>query len=52
MPLSELENRAKELDVYDVRPFLASRLFQMNSYSFDAQKKTISKTFGTAAGEL
>lgn len=28
MPLSELEERAAELRIYDIRPFLASQLFR------------------------
>lgn len=46
VPVSELEARAKEKNVYDVRSFLGSRLFRANEYVFDEQSRTISKHFG------
>lgn len=49
VPLSELETRAREVDVFDVRPFLASRLFQTNGFRFDAGSKTIHRRFNAAA---
>lgn len=50
VPVSELETRAKEVNVFDVRPFLASPLFVKNGYVFDEQVRTISKRFGAAGG--
>jgi DNA replication licensing factor MCM2 len=30
--IKQLENRAKELEIYDVKPFLAGKLFRNNGY--------------------
>ncbi|KAK0532461.1 MCM DNA helicase complex subunit [Tilletia horrida] len=46
VPLTELELRARELEIFDVRPFLRSRLFAANGYAFDERERTIGKTFG------
>ena len=32
IPVNQLETRAKELEIYDVAPFLKSRLFSANGY--------------------
>ncbi len=48
VPLAELENRAKDLEIYDVRPFLHSRLFAANNYTFNQKDRTIAKAFGQA----
>ncbi|KAI3624288.1 MCM2 [Malassezia furfur] len=48
VPLSELETRAKELDLYDVRPFLLSRVFKANGYVYSEADGTITKRFGPA----
>ncbi|KAE8203388.1 hypothetical protein A4X06_0g2214 [Tilletia controversa] len=50
VPLTELELRAKELEIFDVRPFLRSRLFVANGYAFDERERTIGKSFGGRAG--
>lgn len=50
VPVLELENRAKELDVYDVRPFLSSRLFAANGYVWNETDRTVAKHFGNAGG--
>ncbi|CAO1635777.1 unnamed protein product [Parajaminaea phylloscopi] len=48
VPVTELEKRAKEMaDIYDVRPFLGSKLFLANGYQWDEASRTISKTFST-----
>lgn len=44
--LAELEARAKELDIYDVRPFLLSRVFKANGYVWNEGQGAISKQFG------
>lgn len=49
VPLSELEQRAKEVDIFDVRPFLLSRVFRANGYQWDEANGEILKRFGTAA---
>lgn len=48
VPLSELETRAKELDIFDVRPFLLSRVFKANGYVYSEGDGTITKRFGPA----
>lgn len=47
VPLTELEARAKGVDVYDVRPFLLSRVFRTNGYVWNERQGTITKQFGT-----
>ncbi|PWN25505.1 MCM-domain-containing protein [Jaminaea rosea] len=50
VPASELEKRAKDMaDIYDVRPFLGSRLFTANGYSWDEATRSIQKTFSGSA---
>ena len=49
VPLAELETRARELDIFDVRPFLASRIFHNNDFSFDERNRSISKSFTRAS---
>ncbi|SPC66659.1 probable DNA replication licensing factor (nimQ) [Ustilago sp. UG-2017b] len=46
VPVSELETRAKEVDVFDIRPYLASKLFHTNGYTFNPTDRSITKTFG------
>ncbi|EPQ31754.1 uncharacterized protein PFL1_01086 [Pseudozyma flocculosa PF-1] len=50
VPVSELETRAKEVEVYDVRPFLASKLFSANGYTYNAAERSITKRFGRGGG--
>lgn len=53
VPVAELEKRAKEMaDIYDVRPFLGSKLFVANGYNWDEATRTINKSFsaGGAGG--
>lgn len=45
VPVAELEKRAKDVDVYDVRPFLNSRLFAANGYTWDEDRRVIEKRF-------
>ena len=45
IPLKELENRASEVEVYDVQPFLSSKLFATNGYKFENNQ--IQKSFQT-----
>lgn len=49
VPLSELESRARELDIYDVQPFLLSRVFKANGYVWNELEATITKRFTMAA---
>ncbi|PWN49465.1 putative DNA replication licensing factor [Violaceomyces palustris] len=46
VPVSELESRAKEVDVFDVRPFLSSKLFIANGYTYNEKDRSITKVFG------
>jgi len=46
VPISELEKRAAEVEVFDVRPFLNSRLFSANGYRWIERERCITKTFG------
>lgn len=47
--VSELEERAKEVEIYDVGPFLKSQLFKTNGYHFNHQDRepVIIKHFGS-----
>lgn len=45
VPVVEFEHRAKEMDIYDVRPFLRSRLFQNNGYEWEESGAEIVKVF-------
>lgn len=47
VPLTELEERAKSVELYDVRPFLLSRVFRANGYQWNETRGTITKQFGT-----
>ncbi|CAH7690885.1 minichromosome maintenance protein 2 [Phakopsora pachyrhizi] len=49
--VSELEERAKEVEIYDIGPFLKSQLFKTNGYSFkqQANEPVIIKSFATTA---
>ncbi|CEH14950.1 dna replication licensing factor cdc19 (cell division control protein 19) [Ceraceosorus bombacis] len=49
VPLNALESKAKELNIFDVRPFLNSRLFQANGYAFDEQQRAVTKRFGAVS---
>lgn len=42
--MNDLELRAKELNIYDLRPFYSSRLFTGNGFQLDSAQKTILKT--------
>ncbi|KAG0140469.1 hypothetical protein CROQUDRAFT_356950 [Cronartium quercuum f. sp. fusiforme G11] len=48
--VSELEERAKEVEIYDIGPFLTSQLFKTNGYSYKQQgnEPVIVKNFGVA----
>ncbi|KEI42805.1 uncharacterized protein L969DRAFT_57704 [Mixia osmundae IAM 14324] len=46
--LSELADRAKDLEIFDVQPFLQTKLFRNNGYRF--ANDAITKTFGEADG--
>lgn len=50
VPINELEKRAAEVDVFDVRPFLNSRLFAANGYKWIERERCIAKTFGSSTG--
>ena len=43
--MEELENRAKSLNIYDLRPFYESLLFRNNSFEADDRRKVIIKSF-------
>ncbi|WFD29921.1 DNA helicase [Malassezia sp. CBS 17886] len=45
VPISELEERARELDIFDVVPFLLSRVFKANGYLWNEADATITKRF-------
>ena len=49
VPLAELEARAKSVEIYDVRPFMLSRVFRTNGYQWNEALGTITKQFGTTA---
>lgn len=42
--VNDLELRARELNIYDLRPFYTSRLFTGNGFQLDTAQKTIVKT--------
>lgn len=47
--VGDLEERAKEHEIYDITPFLRSKLFKTNGYKViqgDGGKDAIQKTFG------
>ncbi|PKI82794.1 Mcm2p [Malassezia vespertilionis] len=48
VPLPEFEKRARELDIFDVRPFLLSRVFKSNGYIWAEAEETITKRFGVS----
>lgn len=41
--VGDLELRARELNIYDLRPFYGSRLFQASGFTLDAAGRVISK---------
>ncbi|EIW68302.1 hypothetical protein TREMEDRAFT_39804 [Tremella mesenterica DSM 1558] len=43
--VSQLEQRAKDLEIYDVGPFLRSKLFGTNGYKLNAEAGSIEKVF-------
>jgi DNA replication licensing factor MCM2 len=45
----ELEARARELDIHDIRPFLYSSLFTENGYTFDETNRKIFKPSGLSS---
>lgn len=44
MQLKQLEQRAKDLEIYDVSPFLRSKLFSANGYK--VKEGVVEKVFG------
>lgn len=50
--VAQLEARAKELDLYDVQPFLRSQVFKKNGYNLiPGDPPTIEKDFVFSVGE-
>ncbi|KAL1413566.1 MCM DNA helicase complex subunit [Vanrija albida] len=51
--VGQLEDRAKEMELYDVQPFMRSALFKANGYAFVAGEGhgTIIKTFAVPAAQ-
>lgn len=47
--LKQLEQRAKDLEIYDVAPFLRSKLFAANGYT--VREGVVEKVFGAAREE-
>ncbi|TIC30661.1 MCM-domain-containing protein [Wallemia mellicola] len=45
IPINELENRANDVEVYDIQPFLSSKLFLTNGYKYE--DNAIKKIFKT-----
>ena len=45
IPTSALESRAKELNIYDLRPFYKSSLFRSHGLQVDEQRRVIIKKF-------
>ena len=45
IPLHELEEKVQQVCVSNVLPFLDSDLFKENKFSYDAEKKEISRLF-------
>ncbi|KAJ9119557.1 MCM DNA helicase complex subunit [Naganishia vaughanmartiniae] len=45
VPYSQLETRAKDMDIFDVNSFLRSRLFSTNGYVYKQDLKQIEKVF-------
>lgn len=43
--ITELEERAKELEVYDIHPFFSSAVFKTNGYTLDSSRTNIIKSF-------
>lgn len=43
--MSEFENKAKEVGIYDVRPFYGSNLFKSHGMRVNFDKKLIIKTY-------
>lgn len=41
--VADLELKAREMGIYDLRPFWASRLFQSNGFSLDPSGRSINK---------
>lgn len=41
--VADLELKAREMGIYDLRPFWNSRLFQGNGFSLDASGRVINK---------
>lgn len=41
--VADLEVKAREAGIYDLKPFWGSRLFQANGFSLDASGRMISK---------
>ena len=45
VPIGELEARARDVEIFDVRPFLLSRVFRTNGYAWNEADGTITKRF-------
>jgi len=45
VPISSLEKRAKDVNIYDLNPFFASQTFKKHNFSIDARNNMIVKTY-------
>ena len=45
VPMEKLERRAKEINIYDLRPFYESKVFSKHNFSIDERNKLIIKTY-------
>ena len=45
VPMHELENKAKELNIFDLRPFYASQIFKSHGFSINETRQVIVKTY-------
>ena len=45
--MSQLEARAKDIEIYDAKPFLAGKLFKANGYRLvgEGQDRAVEKVF-------
>ena len=43
--MHELENKAKELNIFDLRPFYSSGIFKNHGMKVDLDKRLIIKTY-------
>ena len=45
VPMEKLERRAKDINIYDLRPFYESKIFAKHNFSIDDRNKLIIKTY-------